>query len=272
MNFHRLTGLLALCAAAALPARASAEAMLARYDVQAAGFTIMQVEALIDINGPDYQVRTRVIPRGVMTLFTIGEQVSSAEGRWRGLDPMPVRYRTEGMWRGSRRMVAMDYTPAGRPQLRAIEPANLGEHEPVPDALQRGTMDTLSALAKVSRTVARTGRCDTVAGIFDGRRRADLTVQTISQDLLAREGGFAGQALRCELESRVIAGFHVDQVRTQAAEPQPATAWFGRPLPGGGPLPVRVEIPTRWFGDVRIVLTGVEPAGASGRAPTGQPR
>lgn len=272
MNLHRLTGLLALCAAAALPARVSAEAMVARYDVQAAGFTIMQVEALVDLNGPDYLVRTRVIPRGVMTWFTGGEQVSSAEGRWRGMDPMPLRYRTDGVWRGNRRMVAMDYTPSGRPQLRAIEPANTGEHEPVPDALQHGTMDTLSALAKLSRTVARTGRCDLAAGIFDGRRRADLTVRTISQDLLAREGGFAGQALRCELESRVIAGFHADQDRAQAAEPQPATAWLGRPLPGGGPLPVRVEIPTRWFGDVRIVLTGVEPAGASGRAAAEQPR
>jgi hypothetical protein len=94
--------------------------------------------------------------------------------------------------------------------------------------------------------------------------------------MLPPEGGFAGPALRCELKSRVIAGFRIDQDQAEAGKPQPATAWLGRPVSGAGPLPVRIEIPTRWFGDVRIVLTGVEPAGtprdASGRAAVQQVR
>ena len=175
-------------------------------------------------------------------------------------------YRQEGTWRGKRRVVAIDYTPAGMPQLRAIEPPNDGEREAVPAALQQATMDGLSALAKLVRSVARTGRCDTAAAVFDGRRRSNYSVRTVSQDILPASGGYAGPALRCAFESRILAGFLLSQDREAEAKiPHPATAWLGEPWPGAGPVPVLIELPTRWFGAVRAVLVSVGPDG-SGRS------
>jgi hypothetical protein len=199
---------------------------------------------------------------GMVGVFARGDQTTSVEGSWRGLDPVPARYRVTGTWRGERRAVVMDYGPSGMPILRTLQPPN-ANREAVPDSLQAGTTDALSALAKLTRTVARTGRCDTGARVFDGRRRADYAVQTAGQGVLPAEGGFGGPALKCIFEGRLIAGRLDDQDPEEARRPQMADIWLGQPLPGRGPLPVRIELPTRWFGTVRAVLTGIEPAGSA---------
>ncbi len=247
---------------ALLPAAARAEPLVARYEVQAAGLTVMKVEALLDLDGPRYLVRTRIQMTGMAGFFASGDQVTTAEGSWRGTEPVPARYRVSGTWRGDRRVAAIDYTPAGMPILQALEPPN-AHREAVPESLQAGTVDALSALAKLTRVVARTGRGDTGARVFDGRRRADYAVQTAGQGVLPAEGGFVGPALKCVFEGRLIAGRLDDQDPEEARRPQMADIWLGQPLPGRGPLPVRIELPTRWFGTVRAVLVSVEPAGSA---------
>ena len=129
-------------------------------------------------------------------------------------------------------------------------------------------MDALSALAKLTRTVATTGRCDAAAAVYDGRRRADYTAQTEGMQVLPQEGAFGGEALRCGFESRLLAGWRSDREAEWAKKPQPATAWLGRPLPGRQAIPVRIEMPSRWLGTIRVVLLGGGAAAlrAGGRA------
>jgi hypothetical protein len=140
-----------------------------------------------------------------------------------------------------------------------LEPPNEADREPVPEALRHGTVDALSAVAKLTRTVAATGRCDAAAAVYDGRRRADYTARTEGMQLLPPEGAFGGEALRCGFESRLRAGWRTEREAEWARQPQPATAWFGRPLPGRQAIPVRIEMPSRWLGTVRVVLQAVEP-------------
>jgi hypothetical protein len=250
---------LAACAAALLALPARAEPMLARYEVRAAGMQVMDVEALFDLDGPRYRVRTRIRTTGVVGVFSASDQVTSSEGAWRGADPVPARYRVEGTWRGGKRAVVMDWPSPDQPVLSLLEPPNEADREPVPEALRRNTVDALSALAKLTRTVALTGRCDAAAAVYDGRRRADYTVQTEGLQVLPPEGGFGGEALRCAFESRLLAGRRGDQDAEAARKPQPATAWLGRPLPDRHAIPVRIEMPSRWFGTIRVVLAEVRP-------------
>jgi hypothetical protein len=252
----------AALALAAPPARA--EAVLARYDVRARGVSVMRVEALFDLSGPRYRVRTRVRPVGVAAAFAGGgEQVSATEGSWRGADPVPRRHSSEGEWRGGRRAVELDYAPppGGAPLLRVLEPPLEPEREPVPEALKRNTVDGLSAVAKLLRAVAQTGRCEGEAPVFDGRRRSDFRAWTEGTDDLPRgEGAFAGPALRCAFLGRLVAGRHAAQERDDGRPPRPAVAWVARPLPNRAAVPVLIEFPTRWFGNVRAVLASAEPA------------
>jgi uncharacterized protein DUF3108 len=263
----------ALAAAAALsvsapasPARA--EAVLARYDVRAGGLNVMRVEALFDLSGPRYRVQTRVRPVGVGAAFGGGgEQVSATEGSWRGADPLPRRHNSEGEWRGGRRALHLDWTqpPGGAPLLRVLEPPLEPEREPVPEALKRNTVDGLSAVAKLLRTVAQTGRCEGEAPVFDGRRRSDFRAWTEGLDELprGRGGAFAGPALRCAFTGRLVAGRHAaEQGRDDGDRrpPPPVVAWVAQPLQGRAPVPVLIEFQARWFGTVRAVLASADPA------------
>jgi uncharacterized protein DUF3108 len=137
----------------------------------------------------------------------------------------------------------------------------------VPEALKRGTVDALSAMAKLLRAVADTGRCEGEAPVFDGRRRSDFRAWTEGLDELprGRGGAFAGPALRCAFMGKLIAGRHAEQDRgNDGRPPPPVVAWVARPLPGrAAVVPVLIELPTRWFGTVRVVLAGAEPAGGS---------
>lgn len=241
------------------PPPARAEAMLARYEVRAAGLQVMEIEAAFELEGPRYRLRARIRTTGVFNVLGRGDQVTSTEGAWRGTEPVPVRYRVEGVWRGSRRAVALDWPNPGQPVLGELEPPNEEDRQPVPAALRLGTMDALSALAKLTRTVATTGRCDTDAAVYDGRRRADYAARTEGMQVLPPEGAFGGEALRCGFESRLLAGWRSEREADWARKPQPATAWMGRPLPGRPAIPVRLEMPSRWFGTIRVVLLGVEP-------------
>ena len=267
MTFRPALVAAAAFALSALSPPARAEAVLARYDVRAGGVNVMRVEVLFDLSGPRYRVQTKARPVGVgATSSGGGEQVSATEGSWRGADPVPRRHSSEGAWRGGRRAVQLDYAPpsGGAPLLRVLEPPLEPEREPVPEALKRNTVDGLSAVAKLLRTVAQTGRCEGEAPVFDGRRRSDFRAWTESMDDLPRgNGAFAGPALRCAFLGKLVAGRHAEQERENAGRPpQPVVAWVARPLPDRAAVPVLIEMPTRWFGTIRVVLASVEPAGS----------
>jgi Protein of unknown function (DUF3108) len=267
MTFRPALVAAAALALSALSPPAHAEPVLARYDVRAGGVNVMRVEVLFDLSGPRYRVQTKARPVGVGATFSGGgEQVSATEGSWRGADPVPRRHSSEGAWRGGRRAVQLDYAPpsGGAPLLRVLEPPLEPEREPVPDALQRNTVDGLSAVAKLLRAVAQTGRCEGEAPVFDGRRRSDFRAWTEGLDDLRGNGAFAGPALRCAFSGRLIAGRHATQDRDGGrSPPPPVVAWVAQPLPGRAAVPVLIEFPTRWFGTVRAVLASAEPAGGS---------
>lgn len=262
------------------PVPARTETLLVRYDVQASGFAVLRADAAFDLDGPGYRVRIRSRTAGLAGWLSGSDQMTSAEGVWHGAEPLPDRYRSDGIGRGGLRRVAIDYLrrgPAGRlPLLRTLEPPNESDREAVPEALMHNTLDALSALAKLTRAVAATGRCDVTAAVYDGRRRVDYIARTEGLERLPQDGGFGGEALRCAVEGRLLAGHRGDQDPAEAREPQPATAWLAIVAPARRPLPVRIELPSRWFGSIRVVLQGVLAGAdaaafdASGRNSSGQ--
>lgn len=253
----------------ALPA--GAEPFRATYSVVAAGMTVMEVDALIDLARPEgYRIETSLRLTGMARVFVSGEQVTAGQGSWDGPRARPARFASDGTWRGEARRTVLEY-PNGEPTVRTLVPPNEQEREPVPPEMQRGTLDAFSALAFLSRTAAATQACDGGAAIFDGRRRSDFTVATGGWERLAGRGGvWGGEALRCTFEGRVVAGFRLDDDQAeQWRRPQQGTAWLASVRPGTPPIPVRLEVPSRFFGRITIYLMRVAPAAASTRASSG---
>jgi hypothetical protein len=256
---RRVTALLAcLTLPGLLPGAAAAQALRATYEVHAAGAVVIEMEARFELSPDAYRVETRLRTRGIAAVFAAGEQVTRVTGGFAGAAAQPAGYVSEGVWRGRTRRIALDWQ-GGAPRVLDLVPPDEEEREPVPEALRRGTVDALSALAALSRHVARDQGCGGATPVFDGRRRSDFTTGTGRREvILPWRGAWQGEAVRCDFEGRQVAGFRRDGAGREAAVPQRGTAWIASPYPGAPPVPVRVDIPTRWFGTATVVLLRAE--------------
>jgi hypothetical protein len=72
--------------------------------------------------------------------------------------------------------------------------------------------------------------------------------------------GFAGQALRCALESRLVAGFRRGDDPAEAGRPRQAEAWLAVMGRNRLPLPLRVEFPATLLGALRLDLVRLGPS------------
>ncbi|MGG5818446.1 DUF3108 domain-containing protein [Falsiroseomonas sp. HW251] len=252
-----------------LPGPALAEAMRATYEVQAAGMVVMELEAEIETSGDRYRVETRLRTRGLATLVASGEQVTRADGAFAGGAARPSGFTSEGVWRGRMRRIALAWQGLV-PRVVELTPPETDEREPIPEPLRHGTMDVLSFALTVGRQAAQ-GGCGTEASVYDGRRLTAYRASGTSRDRIPPWGGaWQGEAMRCEVVGRIVGGFRHDMDRVRAAEPQRATAWMAAPYAGAPVVPVRMDIPTRWFGTANAVLLKAEPV-LPRRAESGQP-
>jgi hypothetical protein len=263
---HALPLAAALLTASAVPA--VAQPLRATYEVHAAGMVVLTMEAEMEVTPGGYRLATLIRTRGIAAVFAPGEQMTRVAGAWQGPTATPASYVSEGAWRGRPRRTALDWR-GGAPVVRDMVPPNAEEREEVPADLQRGTVDALSALAQLSRAIAATGRCDGQAAVFDGRRRSDYSSRTAGRELIRPwRDAWHGEALRCGFEARVVAGFRRDGSGDEG-RPTPGTAWVAPPFAGAPPIPVRVEMPSRWFGAATAILLKAEPLGQQARAQGG---
>jgi len=242
-----------------LPLGARAQTMRASYEVIAAGMVVLELEARIEMSPAAYRVETEFRTRGLAALVASGQQVTRASGGFAGVVARPADFVSEGVWRGRMRRIALDWQGT-QPRIRELTPPETEEREPVPEAERRGTVDVLSLITSIGRQVAATGHCDAASPVFDGRRRSDFVSSARGMERIpAWRGAWHGDALRCDYEGRMVAGFRRDEDREEASKPQRGTAWIAAPYTGAPTVPVRVDIPTRWFGTVTALLLRAEP-------------
>lgn len=226
------------------------------YETYAAGLDIAQVEAGFGLGSSAYQVNLAYHTTGVAGFFFRGHQFASVDGVWDGTRPMPRRFIGRGVWRGRDRMSDIAYDK-GVPIVRQLIPPDDEAREVVPESLRVNTVDTLSALADLVKTVQATGRCETAVHTYDGRRATEVQAVTVGEETLAPTGRsmFAGQALRCDFSGHMVAGFLQGHDRGHDGRPMHGSAWLAPVVAGGPPVPVRLSFETNWFGELTMYLT-----------------
>ncbi len=236
------------------PAGAAVPAVSVAYVAYAAALPVLRLHASYAI-GPSYEVKLAFDTAGMFGLLLHAHVDSTATGRLEDARALPSRYYAVGNVRGRPHVTQIDY-PDGQPRVVQLAPPVEEEREPVPVALQAGTVDNLSAMAELISSVARTGRCDGSRRTFDGRRLSELSARTVGEETLAPTGrsSFSGRALRCDLEGRQLAGFPKDADRAAAARPLRGSAWFASISPGTPAVPVRISFETRFFGAATAYL------------------
>ena len=241
-----------------LTAPASAERWRATYAVTAAGITVAdaEVQFTLGANGTPYSIQTRTRSRGLASWLMRSQSEARSEGIWRTGAAAPRRYQTEGQWRGMNRRTLLEYGPDGTARVATLEPALDMERTPVPDDARRGHIDPLSAMVLLAGHVRETARCDVQTRTFDGRRVVQFEVTTDPIVQVADRG-----LLRCNVESRALAGIPTDRPLEDAMRPTRSTLLFGVVRPGAPAIPVQIEIASRWWGTIQaslVELTSVE--------------
>lgn len=231
----------------------------ASYTVSQSGVTVVDVQLALQLTETFYRLESISRARGLARLFLPSEQRAEVQGGLVGREVQPLRYMSEGNWRSGARRTVMDYL-GGSPRLAVLEPPDGPDRIPVSPDQMVGTIDSLSALVRLSLASAATGRCDLAGAVFDGRRRLEWSSRTVGVGA-APVAGVSGQALRCRLESRLVAGFRRSDDPAQAGRPREAEAWIAVLGAGLPPMPVRVEFPSTIFGSMRLDLVRIGPSG-----------
>ena len=180
---------------------------------------------------------------------------SVASGRFDGDRTVPIGFASSGTSRGANRVTRIAYAD-GDPRVQELTPAD-HDRDPVPAAAADHSIDGLSAMVELIRTVQCTGGCDGSTRIFDGARLSSLTARTVGPQPMPSDGDatFKGTALRCDLVGLQLAGFLHDGDETLMHRPQLGTAWLQRVLPDAPPLPVRVTFSHPHLGSLTVLLT-----------------
>ena len=239
-----------------LIAPAHAAPIEAQYTAYAAGLQVVSMKAEFDV-GAAYHVRLSYRTTGAVNLLLHSAQDTVVDGAFTEAGrPQPSRFFSTGTLRGAPRVTQIDYR-GGQPSVRQLQPPNEEEREPVPEAQQAHTIDSLSAMADLVRRVNTTGGCDGRVTTFDGRRLAELEAHSGGRETLepSARSSFSGPAVRCDFTGRQIAGFRHD-ADAKDKQIQHGSAWFAALTPGGPLIPVRISFRTRWFGDAVMYVTG----------------
>ncbi len=238
----------------AAPVASAADSQL-RYAGYVAGLQVFALNANATIAADRYRIHTSYHTKGLLSAFVSGELHTLALGNWRAGRAVPQHYQAWGTWRGDVRETMIDYS-AGKPTIRNLVPPIAGEREPVPEAEQANTIDTLSGFAALTKQVNDTGRCDVTARMFDGRRLSVTTVVTAGEEVLPVDSRspFAGRALRCDLTSTQTGGFTFDKPRDPAATQNTGTIWFARPTKTALMAPIRMSFHLQLFGLATMYL------------------
>ncbi len=229
----------------------------ASYAAYAAGLHVADLDTGFATTSRTYQMSLDFRMTGFVGFVLRGHQFGTVDGTWNGTAAEPARYVGKGTWRGADRLTVIDYEHR-QPRIVELVPPDPDDREPVPDTLQKNTIDTLSAMMQLIHAVAGTGRCETSVRTFDGRRATDIEARTAGPETLepTSRSAFSGKALRCDFSGRLVAGFRRDEDHARAARPIHGSAWLAPAVPGGPPLPVRLTFESRWFGTATMYLTG----------------
>lgn len=244
------------------------------YRTYAVGLHIADAAGTLGIGPWSYQLSLTLRTIGVGAMLYRGHQDIAVYGIWSGHRPAPRQFNGTGLWRGEPRALSIEYD-RGMPTIRQLLPPLEAERERVPPHLQPDTIDSLSTLAALIRAVERTGRCETTARTFDGRRVAEIAARTVGPETLetTSRSSFSGTAMRCDFVSRVVAGFRADEDKKTDYRPLRGSAWLADVLPGRPLVPVRISIQTRWFGNATSYLASINgdtAAVAAERVPSGR--
>ncbi len=207
-----------------------------------------------------YSAKSHFQTSGIVSMFWQAIIDASANGRFAPHQVIPHEY--DSYYRRSeekKERVKVTFTN-GDPVTIADPPYNTTRY-PVTEAEKREAVDPMSAvtLILVGVKADAANPCGTVAPVYDGRRRFDITFSYIKDEQVKLDNGlYNGTAHLCQLHYNQIAGYKPKILKEGKAFP-PMFADFADVPGSGGPnghYVVALRLWSHlWYGTVSVGLT-----------------
>ena len=216
-----------------------------------AGFPIAQSDTTIDIVPGRYDIASVAETLGAISLLYDTRIESKSGGILESGGAQPATYRSESVFNGKERSIRMTYGEDGRIDLALTPEVEDDERDPVPESLWPDTVDPLSAFMAAGLAGQRGEACSGQQRVFDGRRRYDLIFTNTGTESLEATGFsiYGGEAIRCEVLFKRVAGFRRDYLEEEPEDPPPVVLWLAPFDKGRISIPVRFEAEA-FFGTV----------------------
>ncbi|MGB0920830.1 MAG: DUF3108 domain-containing protein [Alphaproteobacteria bacterium] len=223
-------------------------------DLYFGGFNVGALNLATTLDGTSYAMKSEMGTRGLLSAFVDGFARLEANGEIRDGGLKPVYYRAaSGTGDEVKRDSQVHFTEGSPAKVVAVPAYKDDDRPPVPLEEQVGTVDPLSAALFSATFADGENVCAGTIKIFDGRRRYNLHLSYVGEEVLTtrHQERYSGPAARCEVVFEQLKGFQPDGAGPRKRKSyDPATVWIARfGAPDGGAdvlMPVKVVADTSW--------------------------
>jgi hypothetical protein len=201
------------------------------------GLHVLTLHSSVDEAGDHYAITTDYATRGIAGVLVDLSTKAEVSGRLQNTSARPISFRRDTRRNGEDRHDKVDYGPDGTVTASSTPPPQ----SPVSPAVERGTVDNLTAYFLLERQLARTGSCSLAVAVFDGRYRYDLYFTDAGKSKLPSAAGqeFSGDAIGCHMR-RVDRSAVTEPEQSEGASQ--GTIWYAKLVPGAALVPVRMQM------------------------------
>ncbi len=228
-----------------------------RYEAYVVGLPVVAFDFRLDEGASAYALGGQVRTEGLLRLFYRLDLRTLSQGTIATADLHPLFHEQSLRARGKQRSARLDYPGDGTVTTALVPAEDPGRPKPTRQQTV-DTLDPLTTLLAIGRSVARRGRCEGRFAVYDGRRRYDILLSDDGVEPAERWPGHTpGDVRRCAAAAVKIAGFSWDQ--DYSPHTTAGRVWFAAPAPGAPALPLRIDFGSSW-GFVTVRMTALEPA------------
>jgi len=245
------------------------------YDFYGNGIRVLTLGFDAAVGRKDYEARYAIKTKGLASLFSDSETVSKSQGSIKGNQVIAARFDSESDNDKGKRQITVTW---GKTRLaKTVRSYDIDDDKElaIQKAMKPGVPDPVSAMLQATLFDA-SKPCESSFTVYDGKHIFELTYAYLGRGKVHLNNGlFAGQAYKCSLSYRPVAGYSESKMKKAKEEPQPPfTVWLA---PFKSPetdkellIPVRAEGRMKWA-NLEIYLRKGKVAG-SPLTPTGLAR
>lgn len=237
------------------PAAAATHTVTLGYDLYVGGVRLLVLEIEGDLAPASYDIKIRFRAEGFFGRLMPFSMEAFSQGVFAAAATQPRVAGQRNVWSGKERRVDLRYLPDGSVEARAEPPATKDDGDPVSQEDRRHTVDLVSAILAVLKTIEGGAPCERSVPVFDGRRRYDFLAVDEGKEWLKKSSysTYEGETVTCRIVMNAVSGFWNKRPNDEPPPERSARVHIGQVSDGVMPLPVRLEMETE-LGSLRAHL------------------